>query len=137
MKKDADAHAAEDKKRREEVDLKNQADTLVFQTEKQLKEFGDKVGPEVKAKIESAKDRLKEAIGANNNAAIKPAMDALNEAWNEASQQMYQSATAGAQGRPGAAPGPEQGPTGDSGQKEEKKVEDAQYEVVDDKDKKS
>ncbi len=134
MKTDATAHAQEDKKKREEIDLKNQADNLVFQTEKQLKEFGEKVSAAERAKVESANEKLREALKSNNIGSIKSAMDALNAAWNEASTQMYQQATqAGA--APGAGPqgGPSEGPQqgGSSG----KKVEDAQYEVVDDKDK--
>ena len=136
MKKDAQAHTAEDKKRREEVDVRNQADSLVFQTEKQLKEFGEKVSPEARGKVESANEKLKEALKSNNPAAIKSAIDVLNNAWNEASTQMYQQATsAGPQPGPGAGP---QGPSGEAKPKsDEKKVEDATYEVVDDKDKKA
>ncbi len=132
MKRDAQAHAADDKKRKEEIDLKNQADNLVFQTEKQLKEWGEKINADTKAKIENAKEKLKEAIKSNTPGALKAAIEGLNEVWNEASTQMYQQATAGGPGAPGA--GPQQGPaSGEAGPKEEKKVEDAQYEVVDDK----
>lgn len=132
MKKDAQAHAADDSKRKEEIDIKNQADNLVFQTEKQLKEFGDKVNNDVKSRIENANNALKEAIKAGTAAAIKPAIDVLNAAWNEASTQMYQQATASGQQQPGGGPGGEQ-----SSQKaDEKKVEDAQYEVVDEDKKK-
>ena len=134
MKSDASAHAQEDKKKREEIDMKNQADSLVFQTEKQLKEFGTKVSAEARAKVEAANERLREALKSNNAAGIKSSMEALNTAWNEASTQMYQQATQ-AGDQPGA--GPQAGPPG-GGQQQgagEKKVEDAQYEVVDDKDK--
>jgi molecular chaperone DnaK len=133
MKADASSHAADDKKKREEIDVKNQADNLVFQTEKQLKEFGDKVGGDAKSKLENAKEQLKDAIKSNNINSIKSAIDTLNNAWNEASTQMYQQATAGG-ARPGG--GPQTGPTDAGAKKDEKKVEDAQYEVVDDKDKK-
>jgi molecular chaperone DnaK len=142
MKGDAQAHAAEDRKRREEVDLKNQADNLVFHTRKQMKEFGDKLNSDMRSKVESAADALDSAVKSGNNAEIKAKMDALNNAWNEASTYMYQQATAagqkaGAQG-PGAGPqaGPQPGPT-DGGAKETKgkAVEDADFEVVDDKDK--
>jgi molecular chaperone DnaK len=142
MKGDAQAHAAEDRKRREEVDLKNQADNLVFHTRKQMKEFGDKLNSDMRSKVESAADALDGAVKSGNNAEIKAKMDALNNAWNEASTYMYQQATAagqkaGAQG-PGAGPqaGPQPGPT-DGGAKETKgkAVEDADFEVVDDKDK--
>jgi molecular chaperone DnaK len=136
MKRDAQTHVTEDKKRREDIDTKNQADNLVFQTEKQLKEFGDKISPDAKQKVESANEKLKESLKSNNNAAIKSAMEVLNNSWNEASTQMYQQATAGTSaGGPGG--GPQQGATGEgqSGKTEEKKVEDAQYEVVDEKEK--
>jgi molecular chaperone DnaK len=133
MKSDATAHASEDRKKREEIDLRNQADQLSFQTEKQLKEYGDKISADLRGKVESANDKLKEAIKGGNGAAIKSAMETLNGAWNEASSQMYQQATqAGPQPGEGPQqsqqPGPQPGPEG-------KKVEDAQYEVVDDKDK--
>jgi len=136
MKADAQAHVADDKKRKEEIDTKNQADNLAFQTEKQLKEFGDKLSAETKGKVESANEHLKEAIKGGNISTIKSAMETLNAAWNEASTQMYQQATAsGPQG--GAQSGPEGGPAGGGASKpDEKKVEDAQFEVVDDKDKK-
>jgi molecular chaperone DnaK len=134
MKSDATAHAQDDKKKREEIDIKNQADNLVFQTEKQLKEFGEKVSAAERAKVESANEKLREALKSNTIGSIKSAMEALNAAWNEASTQMYQQAT-----QAGAAPGagPQGGPSAGSQQEGsgEKKVEDAQYEVVDDKDK--
>ena len=136
MKKDAQAHTAEDKKKKEEIDIKNQADSLVFQTDKQMKEFGEKLSGDARGKVESANEKLKEAIKSNNIGSIKTAIDTLNEAWNEASTQMYQQTTqAGAPPGGGPQGGPQGGPAG--GQKtDEKKVEDAQYEVVDDKDKK-
>jgi molecular chaperone DnaK len=137
MKNDAQSHASEDKKRREEIDTKNQADNLVFQTRKQLKEFGDKMPSEMKAKVETAADELDAAIKTGALADLKTKMEALNTAWNEASGAMYQSATAsgGAQAGPGAPGGG--GPTDGPGQKPEgKPVEDASFEVVDDKDKK-
>ena len=119
---------------RASIDIKNQADNLVFQTEKQLKEFGDKVSGDARSKIENAKEQLKDAVKSNNVNSMKTAIDTLNAAWNEASTQMYQQATA-AGAQPGA--GPQQGPPESGAKKDEKKVEDAQYEVVDDKNKKS
>ena len=132
MKRDAAAHADEDKTKREEIDLRNQADNLVFQTEKQLKEFGEKINADLRTKVESAVEKLREAIKGNATPAIKSAMEVLNAAWNEASTQMYQQATAAGQ-QPGAAPGPEE--AGPQPKADEKKVEDATFEVVDDKDK--
>jgi molecular chaperone DnaK len=128
MKADAAAHAAEDRKRKEEIDLKNQADNLSFQTDKQLKEFGDKLSASTRNKIETANNNLKEALKGGNIATIKSAMEELNNAWNEASTQMYQQATAGGGPQAGPAGGPSGAPKTD-----EKKVEDAQYEVVDEK----
>jgi molecular chaperone DnaK len=129
MKTDAASHAADDKKRREEVDMRNQADQLVFQTDKQLKEFGEKVPEAMKARIEKAKEELQSALKGGVGGSIKTAMDGLNNAWNEASAQMYQQTADQSAGSTGPA-GPEQGKT------DEKKVEDASYEVVDDKEKK-
>ena len=131
MKREAQTHASDDKKRREEIDTKNQADTLTFQTDKQLKEFGEKITPDVRAKVESANTKLKEAVKNGDASAIKSGMEALNAAWNEASTQMYQQATAAGQ-RP--EPGPQSGPPpGEEKKPDEKKVEDADYEVMDDK----
>jgi molecular chaperone DnaK len=140
MKREAQEHAADDKKKKEEIDLKNQADNLTFTTDKQLKEFGDKISADLKAKIEAANTELKSAISANNIAAMKPAMDALNAVWNEASTQMYAQASAQQQGGPQQG-GPQQGgpqsaPPPGGGQQakpDEKKVEDADFEVMDDK----
>jgi molecular chaperone DnaK len=131
MKKDAAEHSAEDRKRREEVETRNQADTLVFQTRKQVKEFGDKMPDAVKGKVESAADALEAALKSGNASDIKAKMDALNAAWNEASTQMYQRATAGAQQQAGPTPGgaQQEQPAGEKG----KAVEDADFEVVDDK----
>ncbi len=132
MKRDAQDHAAEDKKRKESVEVKNQADNLVFSTEKQLKEFGDKLSPEVRGKIESAKERLAEAVKSDNAEEIRTAMDALNEQWSEASQQMYSQAgsTGGEQTPPG---GQAEGQAGaQDGQKTaDGNVEEADYTIVD------
>jgi molecular chaperone DnaK len=138
MKKDASEHVTEDRKRREEVETRNQADSLVFQTRKQIKEFGDKVPTAVKGKVEAAADALESALKSGNMSEIKSRMEALNAAWNEASTQMYQQATAaqGAQQQAQAGPtdsGAKQAqPAGEKG----KAVEDAEFEVVDDKEKK-
>ncbi len=129
MKADAQAHAAEDKKRKEEIELKNQADTLVFQTRKQLKELGDKIPLDNKAKIETAASALEEAIKGNNISDIKARMDALNNAWNEASTKMYESVRAQQPGAGAAGSTTTEQQTDGSG----KKVENADFEVVDDK----
>ncbi len=136
MKTDAQAHAAEDKKRKEEIEIKNQADTLVFQTRKQLADLADKIPADSKAKIESAANALDEAVKSNSISDIKAKMEALNNAWNEASTKMYEGArtqqpgdaSAGTAG--GGATNTSSSTTTDEGGK---KVENADYEVVDDK----
>ncbi len=120
MKNDAASHADEDKKRKEEIDLKNQADALLHSTETQLKELGGKLKQEHIVKIEEAKTRLQKATK-ENPSDLKPAMDALNEIWSEASKEMYQSAAPGAEA-----------PAGEQAQaKAEDNVEEADFTVVD------
>jgi molecular chaperone DnaK len=131
MKSDAQAHASEDKKRKEEIETRNQADNLVFQTRKQLKELGDKMSAEVKGKVESAANALEEAIKGGNSIDIKAKTEVLNNAWNEASSKMYESARSQTAGGPQAGGGDPAG-EGTAG----KKVENADFEVVDEKDEK-
>ena len=129
MVNDAKSHSAEDKKKREEIDLKNQADQLVYQTEKNLKEYGDKVDAETKNKIEAAVGRVKEAAKGSNLDELKSATDALNQVWQEAASAMYaQTQQAGAEGGPEAGPQPD----ADQGKGKDGKVEEADFEVVDD-----
>ena len=131
MRKDAKEHESDDKKKREEVDTKNHADSLIFQTEKQMKEFEEKLTPDMKGKLEAALGRLKEAAKGTNTDETKSAMEALNAAWNEASTQMYSQAT----GNQGAGANQQQDTNAGSQQQQsadEKKVENADYEVVDD-----
>jgi len=136
MKTDAQAHSQEDKKRKEEIETKNQADNLVFQTRKQLKDLAEKMDADTKANVEGAANALEEAVKANNISEIKAKMEALNVAWNEASTKMYEAAKA--QQPPQDAQGAEQQQQapGDSGAQGGKKVENADFEVVDDKDEK-
>ncbi|MBR9978636.1 MAG: molecular chaperone DnaK [Bacteroidetes bacterium] len=134
MKREAQEHAADDKKRKEEIDLRNQADNLIFQTRKQLEEFKDQLDAETKERLESEAKRLEEALKANVPADIKAAMEQLNKTWNEASSKMYQQASQQPSGEPG---GPEdaQGAGGaqdESGAQDQSGAQDADYEVVDD-----
>lgn len=132
MVKDAESHAEEDKQKREEVEARNRADSMVYETEKNLKEFGDKVDDATKGKVNDAVERVKKALEANNHAEIQSATDALTQVWHEASAQLYQQ-TAGA--GPGAAPsGPSaaDAAAGSAGSD----VVDAEYEVVDEDKKK-
>ncbi len=91
MKKEAEANADADKKAKEQVDVLNNADQMIFQTEKQLKDFGDKLSKDKKEPIEKALAELKKAHESKELDAIKPALDALNEAWKAASEEMYKA----------------------------------------------
>ncbi len=106
MTQDAEAHAEEDRKRREVIDLKNQADQLVYSTEKTLKEHGDKVSSETRGKIESAVNNLKEATKGEDGGAIKKAIENLTEAGQELGKVLYEEAA-----KKQAAAGAEAGPT--------------------------
>ena len=129
MKAEAEQNAEADKKERERVDKMNQADSMIFQTENQLKEIGDKIPADHKPAIEQALQQLKDAHKAGDVAAIDTAINALNQAWQNASQQMYQGAQ-------GAQAGPQDNPFGGQqagGQQEAPKdenIQDADFEEV-------
>jgi molecular chaperone DnaK len=131
MRDEAQANADADKKMKEEIDKLNQADSLIFQTEKQLKEFGDKLPSDKKASIENAVESLKTAHKNRDLAAIDTAMANLNAIWQSASEEMYKNTgQAGPQNAPGQEPN--QGNTGQrkSGSDE---VTDVDFEEVKDK----
>ncbi|HVP35388.1 MAG TPA: molecular chaperone DnaK [Terriglobales bacterium] len=124
MVKDAEVHSSEDKKKREEVDTRNRADQLVYETEKNLREYGDRLDSETKAKVESAVGRVKEALKRNDIQEIKSATEALTSIWHQAASQMYQKSTS--QTNPGA-----ESKEGNPGQgKDKDNSVDADYEVV-------
>jgi molecular chaperone DnaK len=125
MKNEAKANEAADKAEKEKVEKINQADSLIFQTEKQLKEYGDKIGADKKAPIEAALTKLKDAHKAQDLAAIDAAMTEMNTAWTAASEEMYK-ATQEAQG---AQPGADAG-AGANANAASDNVEDAQFEEV-------
>jgi molecular chaperone DnaK len=103
MVKDAEANASADKEKREKIDLKNQAETLVYQAEKQLADLGDKVGAEDKAKVEQFSTQLKEALANDDTATIKTVLEQLQQALYAAGASVYQQA--GADGAASEAPG--------------------------------
>ena len=123
MKAEAEANADADKKEREKIDKLNEADSMVFQTEKQLEELGDKIPADKKAPIETAAKKLKEAHQAQDIAAIDTAIAELNAAWQTASAEMY--AQSGAQGAQGA-----QNNTQNNSQSNNDNVQDAEFEEV-------
>ncbi|MEK6452276.1 MULTISPECIES: molecular chaperone DnaK [unclassified Myroides] len=98
MKKEAEANADADKKAKESVEKINEADAMIFQTEKQLKEFGDKLSANNKSNIEGALEELKKAFETKDVATIQPALDKINEAWKAASEEMYKAQAEGQQG---------------------------------------
>ncbi|MBR4552986.1 MAG: molecular chaperone DnaK [Bacteroidaceae bacterium] len=128
MKAEAAANAEADKKEKERIDKLNQADSMVFQTENQLKELGDKLPAGAKAPIEEALGKLKEAHKAQDLAAIDTAMAALNAAWQTASAQMYQQP--GAQSGPDAAQGFTGGANQSSSDSNKDDIQEADFEEV-------
>src|ERR1700722_15994432 len=128
MKSEAKANEATDKAAREKVDKVNQADSLIFQTEKQLKEYGDKLPADKKAPIETALGKLKDAHKSQDLPAIDSAITELNNAWTTASEELYKATQqAGAQGEPGGG-GPNGGHQTNAGGSEN--VTDAEFEEV-------
>ncbi|MFN3840193.1 MAG: molecular chaperone DnaK [Cyclobacteriaceae bacterium] len=128
MKQEAQAHAEEDKKVKERAEKINQADSLIFQTEKQLKEYGDKLSEGNRSAINSALEKLKEAHKSQDLTAIDTAVAALNGAWQAASQEMYQATQNAAGAQPGASA------DGNAGQSTDgNNVSDVEYEEVNDK----
>ena len=109
MKDEAEANADSDKKAKEEVEKLNSADALIFSTEKQLKEYGDKISADKKAPIESALTKLKEAYASKNFDSIDAAQTELNTAWTAASEEMYKATADGGQGQPENNGGPSAG----------------------------
>ena len=129
MVDDAKKHESEDKQKREEVDVKNQPDQLIYQTEKNVKEFNDKLSEEDKKKIESSLTKLKDVSTSTNLDDIKSATDELNATWNEISSKMYQEAkTSETQTSSNNQRNSEQ-----STKSNEQEIEDADFEVVDEK----
>jgi len=131
MVTDAESHSEEDKKRREAIEAKNRGEQLVYETEKNLREMGEKIDSESKAKLDQAVEKLKSAVQAENAEEIRSASEALQQLWNEISTKLYQQAQ---------GPGPEAGPqaegqsepeAGPEGKKKGGDGEiDADYEVV-------
>ena len=129
MKAEAEQNAENDKKERERVDKMNQADSMIFQTENQLQELGDKIPAQHKPAIEQALQQLKDAHKAGDIAAIDTAINALNTAWQTASQQMYQGAQ-GAQAGPQDNPFAGQQQQAQQGAPKDDNIQDADFEEV-------
>ena len=133
MKKEAEANAEADKNEKERIEKINAADSMIFQTEKQIKEYGDKISSNNKEAIEGALQKLRDAHKSQDLAAIDAAIEGMNKAWEGAAQEMYAS-SGGAQS--GAESGPQAGGSasgGNSNTGSNPDVSDVEYEEVDDK----
>jgi L1 cell adhesion molecule like protein len=115
MVQEAEKFGQEDKQKREAVDTKNQADSVVYQTEKQLKELGEKVPVEVKDKVEAKLKELKDAIATDNTQSIKDAMEALNQEVMQLGQSLYNQPGAGPAPGDGSPEGASKGPSAAGG----------------------
>lgn len=124
MKKEAQENAAKDEEAKNKIEKVNAADALIFQTEKQLTEYGDKISADKKQPIEEALAEVKSAHAAQDVAAIDTSMEKLNTAWNAASQEIYAAMNEGQQGGAQAQPGADQGQAKNDG------VEDVDFEEV-------
>ena len=133
MVKDAESHAAEDKKRREEIDTRNRLDSMTYEVEKNVKEWGDRLPAEAKTKLDAGIERARKALRGDDMNEIKAAQEELNRVYSEAGQSFY----AQSQSQPGTPPSGETAgtgagtnpPPGPGGQKED--VVEADYEIVD------
>jgi molecular chaperone DnaK len=130
MKNEAAANADADKAEKEKVEKINQADSLIFQTEKQLKEYGDKIPAEKKSVIEAAHNRLKEAHKTQDIAQIDLAVTELNTAWTAASEEMYKATQDGGGAQPGAGADNGAGQQGHQPGGATENVQDAEFEEV-------
>ncbi len=128
MVDDAKANESEDQKRREEVELRNRADQLAFETEKNLKEYGEKISPELRKKVEDAAVEVREAVKSGDAARIRSTYDRLNEAWQQAAAEMYKQTPGASQ--PGGEGGTPSGSTSTETPPEGKGPVDADFEVV-------
>jgi molecular chaperone DnaK len=130
MVKDAEAHAGEDKERKEKIEARNQLDSLVYQVEKDTKEWGDKVAGDTKASLDAALERGKNALKQDDLAELNAAKEALMQAFSAAGQQMYQAQAAEQQAAQAETGSAEQ-PAGAAAPEED--VVEADYEIVDEK----
>ena len=132
MVKDAESHAAEDKKRREEIDTRNRLDSLTYQVEKDVKEWGDRLPADAKSKLDASIERARKALRGDDMNEIRAAQEDLNRAYSEAGQTFYAQSQAqgGAPGAEAGAAGAGAGTSQPGGQKQDDVVE-ADYEIVD------
>jgi molecular chaperone DnaK len=138
MVKDAESHAAEDKREREKAEVKNEADNLIYTTEKSLKDYGDKITEDDRKNIETAVSDLRAALNSENTEEIKAKSETLKQASYKLAEEVYKAASAGSQTAQDAASGSSAGDASEQKKAEEENpeddkgnVEDVDYEVVD------
>jgi molecular chaperone DnaK len=128
MVKDAEAHAADDKKRREEIDARNRLDSMTYEVEKNSKEWGDKLPADLKAKLEASVERARKALRGDDMNEIRSAQEELSKTFGEAGQSFY-----AAQNQQQSTGGSEAPPAGEPAAEKKEDVVEADYEIVDDK----
>jgi molecular chaperone DnaK len=132
MVKDAESHAGEDRDRKEKIEARNQLDSLIYQVEKDTKDWGDKISGDSRSQLDAAVERGKKALKQDDLAELQAARDQLMQAFSAAGQQFYQ-AQAGEQAAAGAEAGTESAPADEpAGATAEEDVVEADYEIVDD-----
>jgi molecular chaperone DnaK len=133
MVKDAEKNAAEDKKQREAIDARNRLDSMTYEVEKNVKEWGDKVAPDTKTKIDAAIERARKALRGDDMNEIRAAQEELTKVFSEAGQAFYQQQGQGAQAEAGQPSGAGAPPGGEGAAKPADDVVEADYEIVDEK----
>jgi molecular chaperone DnaK len=133
MVKTAEQHAQEDKERRDQIEGRNQLDSLVYRVEKDSKEWVDRLPADAKSRLDSALEAGKQALRTGEASGIRKALDDLNNAYSAAGASLYQSAGAGQPGEPGAGGQPGAGPEGPEAGSGQDDVVEADYEIVDEK----
>jgi molecular chaperone DnaK len=131
MVKDAEKNAAADKTAREAIDARNRLDSMTYEVEKNVKEWGDKVSPDIKSRIDSAIERARKALRGDDMDEIRSAQEELSRVFSEAGQSFYQQQAQSSQGEPQGAP--TSAPEGDGAGTKADDVVEADYEIVDDK----
>jgi len=132
MVKEAEAHAEEDRREREHIDARNEADSLIYTTEKSLKEVGDKIGASEKAAVENAIKDLKAAMEGKDTELIRQKTEALKQASYKLSEELYRQASAQSGGAAGSAGGTAGGPSSGASDQQSQNADDVNYKVVDD-----
>jgi molecular chaperone DnaK len=138
MVKDAERNASDDKARREEIDTRNRLDSLAYEVEKNSKEWADRLGPDMKSRLEAAVDRARKAHRGADMGEVRAALEELTNAYQEAGRSLYsQASTApGGEGTPPPEGAPTGEPAGGTGEAKPEDVVEADYEIVDDSSKK-